>query len=139
MDPAHSTFCVVGLLVETGCAGARVELVVIAVADRLDRYQYATLEYEPAHQFARPEVIDVFGHDNFGGKMTESRATPVRVSMLSNMAEIVVGTDRASEVTNGCRLATPRNDLLLVHAVADQLGSTTKCQRRLANQHAGYK
>ena len=106
----------------------------VAVADRLDSDEYAALEYQAPHQFARTEVVNILGDNDFSSEVGETRPTPVRIPVLTNMAEVIQGPDCTAKVAHRRRLTATGNNLLLVHAITDKLVSAAEGLGRLSGE-----
>lgn len=106
----------------------------VAVADGFDRDEHATFEDETAHQFARPKVVDVFGDDHFCSQGAESRVPIVSVAATRPVQTIIESADGMADVSNRRWRAANRKDLLLVHAVTNELATAAKRMRRLTQK-----
>jgi hypothetical protein len=107
---------------------------VISVAYGLDRNENAALVYEATHQFAWTEVVDPLSDYNIGNQRPESRMAVPGVTALRFVKPV---TERANGVTDlPCRrgFTADCDDLLLMHAVTNDLAATAKCMCKLTRQ-----
>ena len=66
--------------------------------------------------------------------MTDTGRAVVNMPGVPQPEAIVIGADRPPQVPDGRGLAAGRDHLLLVHAVAHQLATATKSQRRVGGE-----
>ena len=128
---------------QSGGFGSRVDYAasprlfdVITVANRLDCNENATFEYEAPHQLAGTEVVDVLGYDDLL-RDTVRRVTTFRTPATGVAAAVtdVKTAQGVAEVTHRGRLAANGNDLLFVHAVANEFVFATKRVRGIRRKH----
>lgn len=110
----------------------------VAVANRLDRYEYAALENEPPHELARAEIVDVLSDDDFLTEVAVARIVKFAKAWRHSSSEAqIVSANRIAEMAYGCRLSANRKHLLLVHTVSDDFGAAAKRVCRLGDQQRG--
>ena len=103
---------------------------VIAVADRFDRYKNTAFEYQPPHELARAEIVNVLRDDDFLSIVIEVGITPCSAFKVEATASgYTDATHHVAKVPNRRRFATSAQNLLLVHILDHDLASTAECVR----------
>lgn len=108
----------------------------IAVTDRLDGDEYTAFKNQAAHQFARSEIVDVLGDDDICGQGTEARVPIKGIATLGAVQAVIESSHCVTDISSRRWLAADRNDLLLVHAVANEFGAAAKGVRGITKNQA---
>lgn len=108
----------------------------ISVTNGFNRDKYAALENQASHKLARPEVVNVLGHDNFLGETAETRKTPGRkAGRRATSIGQVDSTHDVAEVTDRGWFAAGKAYLLLVHVLDDDFAAATE---RVCGRSVGH-
>ena len=108
----------------------------IAVTDRLDGDEYTAFKDQAAHQFARSKIVDVLGDDDICGQGTEARVPIKGIATLRAVQAVIESSHCVTDISSRRWLAADRNDLLLVHAVANEFGATAESVRGITQKEA---